>query len=75
MSGFFPKKNPPISTKKINIGFILLNKDKMTIEQMAYELDVSIGTISRIIKEYKIDYKKKDPFFTKYNKIEQIKHF
>lgn len=52
--------NPrPDNYKHINVGFILLNKDKMTLQQMADELCVSITKITATIKEYKIEYKPK----------------
>lgn len=52
--------NPrPENYKTINVGFILLNKDKMTLQQMAVELCVSITKIKSTMKEYKIEYKPK----------------
>ncbi len=45
--------------KHINVGFILINHDKMTIKQMADELGCSQSKVQKTIKEYKIPYTKK----------------
>lgn len=75
MSHRLPVAKQPDNHKDINVGFILLNHSQMTIEQMADHLNCSTHKIRVTIKEYKIPYQKKDHFFTKFKKKEEIKHF
>lgn len=57
----FKKGNPPSTYKTINVGFILANMKEMNVKQMAQELDVSPSKIRATIKEFNIDYPKKNP--------------
>lgn len=56
----------PDNYKAINVGFILVNKDKMNLQEMADALNVSIGKIRSTIKEFQIEYKRKPPTSTIY---------
>ena len=65
MTGYSPRlkfnktKSIPNNYKDINIGFILINHQSMTIRQMADELGCSQSKVQKTIKEYKIPYTRK----------------